>query len=59
MKKHRQMTWGDGQLHMEAEGTEYLDYSEHQTKNRRGAEPRNVRAVKPKAFAAPNRRRST
>ena len=50
------MTWGDVQLHMEADGTgtEYLEYSVRQTKTRTGAEPRNVRAVKPKAFAAPN-----
>ena len=27
---------------------EYLEYSERQTKTRTGAEPRNVRAVKPK-----------
>lgn len=40
----------------EADGTaEYLEYSERQTKTARsGAEPRNIRAVKPKAFAAPN-----
>ena len=53
-KEHRQMTWGDVELHMQADGTEYLEYSERQTKTRTGAEPRNVRAVKPKAFAAPN-----
>ena len=53
-EERRQMTWGDVQLHMEADGTEYLEYSERQTKTRTGAEPRNVRAVKPKAFAAPN-----
>ena len=38
---------------MQADGTEYLEYSERQTKTRTGAEPRYVRAVKPKAFAAP------
>ena len=53
-EEHRQMTWGNVQLHMEADGTEYLEYSECQTKTRMGAEPRNVRAVKPKAFTAPN-----
>ena len=52
-EEHRKMTWGDVQLHREADGTEYLEYSERQTKTRTGAEPRNVRAVKPKAFAAP------
>ena len=41
------------QLHMEADVTEYLEYSQRQTKTRTGAEPRNVRAVKTKAFAAP------
>ena len=39
---------------MEADGTEYLEYSKRQTQIRTGADPRNVRAVKPKAFAAPN-----
>ena len=53
-EEHRQMTWGDVQLHMEADRCEYLEYSERQTKTRTGAEPRNVRAVKPKAFAVPN-----
>ena len=33
---------------------EYLEYSERQTKTRTGAEPRNVRAVKPKAFSFAN-----
>ncbi len=37
-----------------ADGTEYLEYSERQTKTRTGAEPRNIRPVKPKAFALPN-----
>ena len=53
-EEQRQMTWGDMQLYMEADGTEYLEYSQRQTKTRTGAEPRNVRAVKTKAFAAPN-----
>ena len=35
------------ELHMQADGTEYLEYSERQTKTRTGNEPRNVRAVKP------------
>ena len=38
------MTWDDVQLHMEADGTKYLEYSERQTKTRTGAEPRNVRS---------------
>ena len=44
------MTWNNVQLHMEADGTEYLEYSERQTKTRTGAESRSVRAVKPKAL---------
>ena len=32
-------------------GAEYLEYSERQTKTRTLAEPRNVMAVKPKAFS--------
>ena len=53
-EEHRQMTWGDVQLHMVADGTECLEYSERETKTRMGAEPCNVGAVKPKLFAAPN-----
>ncbi|XP_028417951.1 zinc finger MYM-type protein 2-like [Dendronephthya gigantea] len=52
--EHRQMCWGDVKLITAADGTEYLEYSERQTKTRTGAEPRNIRAVKPKAFAVPN-----
>ena len=48
------MTCGDVELHMQADGTEYLEYSERQTKTRTGAEPCNIRAVKPKDFAAPS-----
>ena len=43
-EEHRQMTWGDVQLHMEADGTEYLEYSERQTKTRTAAELRNFRS---------------
>ena len=32
-------------------GAEYLEYSERHTKTRTGAEPRNVMALKPKAFS--------
>ena len=31
-----------------------LEYSERQTKTRTGAEPRNIRAVKPKAYSFAN-----
>ena len=43
-KEHRQMTRGDVQLPMEADATEYLEYSERQTKTRTGAKPRNIRS---------------
>ena len=49
--EHRQMKWGDVQLLTDVNGKEYLEYSERQTKTRTGAEPRNIRAVKPKAFS--------
>ena len=52
--EHCRMKWGDVQLLTDANGAEYLEYSERQTKTRTGAEPRNVRAVKPKAFSFAN-----
>ena len=52
--EHRRMKWGDVQLLTDANGAEYLEYAERQTKTRTGAEPRNVRAVKPKAFSFAN-----
>ena len=45
------MYWGDVQLMKDADGTEYLHFSERQTKTKSGADPRNVRPIKPKAFA--------
>ena len=53
-EEHGRMTWGNVQLHLAVDGTEYLEYCKHQMKTRTGAEPRNVRAVKPKAFSTPN-----
>ena len=52
--KHRRMKWGEVQLLTDVNGAEYLEYSERQTKMRTGAEPRNIRAVKPKAFSFAN-----
>ena len=48
------MKWGDVQLVTDLNGAEYLEYSERQTKTRTGAEPRNIRAVKPKAYSFAN-----
>ena len=39
---------------MDANGTEYLEYCERQTKIRSDEEPWNIRPVKPKAFARPD-----
>jgi len=52
--EHRHMKWRDIQLLTDVNGTECLEYSERQTKTRTGAEPRNVRAVKPKAYSFAN-----
>ena len=49
--EHRQMTWEDIQLIRDVDGTEYLEYSERQTDTRTAMEIRNIRSVKPKAFA--------
>ena len=48
------MCWGDFQHMRDADGTEYLRFSEGQTKTRSGADPRNIRPIKPKAFATPD-----
>ena len=53
-REHWQMYWGDVQLKKDADGTGYLHFSERQTKTRKGADPRNVRPIKPKAFATPD-----
>ncbi|CAH3114587.1 unnamed protein product [Porites lobata] len=52
--EHRRMKWGDVQLLTDVNGAECLEYSERQAKTRTGAEPRNVRAVKPKAYSFVN-----
>lgn len=53
-EEHRQMCRGDVQLMKDADATEYLKFSERQTKTRSGADPSNVRPIKPKAFATPD-----
>ena len=52
--EHHCMKWGDVQLLTDVNGAEYLGYSERQTKTRTGAEPWNVRAVKPRAYSFAN-----
>ena len=48
------MAWGDVKLLQETDGAVYLEYTEWQTKNSLGAEPVNIRNVKPKSFATPH-----
>ena len=52
-QEHRDMTWGDVQLKASADGVQFLEYTERQTKTRTGAEPKDTRAVKPKMFSVP------
>ena len=52
--EHLRMKWVDVQPLTDMNGAEYLEYSERQTKTRAGAEPANVRAVKPKGFSFEN-----
>ena len=46
------MCWGDVKLHKTANGVEYLEFNERQTKTRTGSDYSNVRAVPPKMFAS-------
>jgi len=45
------MKWGDVQLKTTADGVEFLEYNERQTKTRTGTEPKDMHAVKPKMFS--------
>ena len=45
--ERRQMCWSDVKLLRDADGTEYLEYCERQTKTRSGEEPLNIKPVKP------------
>ena len=51
MQRTRDMCWGDVKLHKTANGVEYLEFNERQTKTRTGSDYSNVRAVPPKIFA--------
>lgn len=50
-QEHRDMCWGDITLKSDENGHEYLEFTERQTKTRTGANPRDIRAVKPKLWA--------
>ena len=56
-KEHRDMCWGDVQLRQSPNGTEYLEYTERQTKTRSGENPRDIRQIKPKMFSVPESER--
>jgi len=47
------MKWGDILLKTSADGVEFLEYTEQQTKTRTCAEPKNIRAFKAKMFSVP------
>lgn len=55
-QEHREMCWRDVKLLNDPEGTEYLQYTERQTKTRTGIDPKNVRKVKPKMFSTSTER---
>ena len=50
-KEHRDMCWGDVKLKKTADGKEYLEFNERQTKTRTGSDCRDIRAMPPKMFA--------
>ena len=56
MQEHRNIMWGDIQI-KEANGQEYLELQERQTKTRTGENVRDVRPVKPKMWASGDRER--
>ena len=48
------MCWGDAKLCQTSTEQEYLEFNERETKTRSGNDPRNVKAIEPKMFAASN-----
>ncbi|CAB4012922.1 zinc finger MYM-type 2-like [Paramuricea clavata] len=50
-KEHRDMCWGDVKLKQTADGEEFLEFNERQTKTRTGSDCRDVRKMAPKMFA--------
>ena len=50
-KEHRDMCWGDVKLKQTADGKEFLEFNERQTKTRTGSDCRDVRKMAPKMFA--------
>ena len=59
-KEHRDLCWGDIQLKediSDGEATQYLEYTERQTKTRTGENPRDIRPVKPRMYEHENKER--
>lgn len=52
--EHRDMKWGDVKLCRDSDGNEFIEFNERQTKTRPGSNPKNVRAVPPRAWANPD-----
>ena len=52
IKEHHDIRWGDVKLCKTDHGDEYLEFNEHQTKTRTGADLRDVRAFAQKMFSA-------
>ena len=50
--EHRDMCWGGVKLEETADGKEYLEFNERQTKTRTGSDCRNISAMPRKMFAA-------
>lgn len=51
VKPHRDMKWGDVTLRHDANGEEFLELNERQSKTNQGENPNSVREVTPKAWA--------
>lgn len=59
-KEHRDLCWGDIQLKRDVsdgETIQYLEYTERQTKTRKGETPLDVRPVKPRMYENENKER--
>ena len=50
-KEHRDRCWGDVKLKETADGKEYLQFYERQTKTRTGSDCRDIMAIPSKMFA--------
>ena len=55
--EHRDMCWGDVKLRQAANGEEFVEYSERQTKTRTVENLRDIRQIKQKMFAVPESER--